>query len=209
MRVRSASEHRGARLRAWAMSGHLEYPQCRSPHRDWRLRYWARARCHTTKGTDELPTSTDRSWVSPGPGTPAGAAGAAVRPAPTAGDQSAAVRRTLPPHRATQAGARTRATTPSIPAAVDIPRHCGHTGRVRRTGPFGGVRVPAWLAQRAVGGGCLVVSDARQEVLEEDAGHELLTAVDTDLLEDRLQMVLHGVRGDAQRAADLDCRPCA
>jgi hypothetical protein len=40
-------------------------------------------------------------------------------------------------------------------------------------------------------------------VVEEEAGDELAPAPDADLLEDRLEMVLHRIRGQIQPAGDL------
>src|SRR4051794_26114568 len=63
--------------------------------------------------------------------------------------------------------------------------------------------------QHAVCGGCGVVGDSWQEVFEEHPAHEVLAVVYADLLEDRLEMVLNGVRGDEQRRADLRGRAAA
>jgi hypothetical protein len=48
--------------------------------------------------------------------------------------------------------------------------------------------------------------DLGRVVAEEDVRHELAAAAQTELREDRLQVILHGVCGHVERVRDLDRR---
>src|ERR1700759_4434652 len=130
------------------------------------------------------------SCAPPAAAWPASAPPSAIRPRPRSAPRSGGSSVSRP---AATAG------PPPAPQPPDLDRPGARTP-ISDEGRADGVAA----ADDAIGlGGILPGPEPRPVVLIEDRGHQFPPRPDPDLAEDRLQMVLHGIRGEVDLGRDL------